>query len=211
MSPAWTRWPSLLLGQQDDLRDGRAQCRQRGWGEEFGPGRYDLGSSIGNDRLSSLVVPAGYKVTLYADAGFSGKSMVLVENAASLASFNDRATSMVVEKMQSAPAPTLAELEQIIHQVAPRCYIHPDEGFGPSSVEWFLERATLKSSDGSSRPGSSGSLPQGGSSSRGPCSRSTSRSTAAVSGSPPETSSTTEGFLSCSRPGTGAPRTRVRR
>lgn len=120
-----------------------------GWGEEFtSEGDFDLGPSIGNDKVSSIVVPAGYKVTLFEDGNCTGKSIVFLEDAAELSSFEDKATSMRIEKMQKAPAPSLTELKQMIEEFGPRYYLHPEESHCPSSVDWFLERAKLKSADG---------------------------------------------------------------
>lgn len=134
-----------------------------GWSCEYDVGEYSLSDSFGNDRLSSLIVPSGYKVTLFEDAGFSGGQRIVLANSRSLPGFDDRATCMRIEKMQSAPAPTLAELRQLIERVAPRYYLHPSDPFGPSSVDWFLQRATLKCLTGESRPATAGGLPAGGS------------------------------------------------
>lgn len=133
-----------------------------GWSREFAPGKYDLGASIGNDKLSSLYIPDGYKVTLYEDTNYAGKQLVLLSNTPHLGDFNDRATMMVVEKMQATGDLTLDQVKAIIKEAAPKVYFRSDETFLPSSVDWFLSRATLKCSDGTSQPASKG-LPAGGS------------------------------------------------
>lgn len=132
-----------------------------GWSAELGPGRYDGSFGLSNDAISSAIVPDGYRLVLYKSAGFTGSIRDLYKDAGSLGDFGDEASSLVVEKMVACPQPTLAQLKPLIEQVAPRVYIHPTDEFGPSSVEWFLDRATLKGTDGTSRPANQG-LPQGG-------------------------------------------------
>lgn len=140
-------------------------AQYQGWSTEFTEGAYntDRLANVGNDTVTSVIVPDGYKVTLYEDGNFSGKSVILLGDSAGLDGFNDRVSSLRVEKMKALPAPTLAELKQIIEQTAPRLYLHPNDEFGVSSVDWFLARATLKGSDGSARPTSTTALPTGGS------------------------------------------------
>lgn len=133
----------------------------QGWGRELGVGSYN-DTGIGNDSLTSVIVPAGYRVTLYEDGNYKGNSVVLTSDSPGLDNFNDRASSIIVDRI-ATKAPTLAELNQLIQQVAPRIYLHPDDEYGPSSVEWFLQRATLKKNDGQSIRASSAPLPAGGS------------------------------------------------
>ena len=133
----------------------------QGWSKEISPGTYNY-SFIGNDSISSVIVPPGYRVTLYEDGSYKGKSVELTKDTPNLGDFNDRASAIIVDKI-SDRAPTLDELNQIIKKVAPRVYFHPDDEYGPSSVEWFLKRATLKQNDGSSRSADSAPLPAGGS------------------------------------------------
>lgn len=64
-------------------------------------GEHDMASlaayGIINDDISSLKVPAGYKVTLYDDAGFGGESRTYTSDASFVGSdFNDRCTSIKV-------------------------------------------------------------------------------------------------------------------
>lgn len=64
------------------------------------PGRYDLAQlSIGNDVISSVKVPFGLRVTLFEHAGFKGQTRVLVNDAPSLPGFNDKVSSIVVERI----------------------------------------------------------------------------------------------------------------
>jgi len=53
---------------------------------------------IGNDRLSSIQIPFGFKVTIYADDNFSGISKTFTENISCLEpEWNNMASSIVVE------------------------------------------------------------------------------------------------------------------
>ncbi len=53
---------------------------------------------IGNDMLSSIQIPYGFKVTLYENDNFSGRSQTYTANTACLdAQWNDMASSIVVE------------------------------------------------------------------------------------------------------------------
>jgi hypothetical protein len=71
-----------------------------GTGQEIGVGSYDIKDlTIGNDKLSSLKVPAGYKVTLFSDGGFQGKSKTFTSDATSVGDFNDITSSIKVERL----------------------------------------------------------------------------------------------------------------
>jgi len=77
----------------------------RGASQIIGVGRYDL-SAIRNDTISSLRVPAGMKVTLYADVGFSGSSKTFTQDTSFVgADFNDRTSSMIVELLSVGGTP----------------------------------------------------------------------------------------------------------
>jgi len=133
----------------------------RGWSAEVPVGS-QAAIGAGNDVVSSVIVPAGHRVTLYEHDKFRGRTRELTTDTGNLGDFNDRASSLVVDRLADRP-PTLAELEQIIKKVGPRVYLHPDEAFAPSSVEWFLARAVLHNKDGSRRRANSAPLPAGGS------------------------------------------------
>lgn len=64
------------------------------------PGRYnhrELG--IGNDKLSSLIVPRGYEVTLYEHSGFQGRNMKFETGRYhTVGEFNDLTSSINIEK-----------------------------------------------------------------------------------------------------------------
>ena len=59
---------------------------------------------IGNDRLSSIQIPFGFKVTIYADDNFSGISKTFTENVTCLEpEWNNMASSIVVENTNYQP------------------------------------------------------------------------------------------------------------
>mgnify|MGYP001153054508 CR=1 FL=1 len=83
----------------------------KGNNKELGLGEYniyDLG--IGDNKLSSLTVPAGMKVTIYEYEEFRGRSKTFTSNVANLKdikvegkSFNNEASSIKVEKIAMTP------------------------------------------------------------------------------------------------------------
>jgi Dyp-type peroxidase family len=67
-------------------------------------GRYDFGQ-IQDDSISSLRVPAGIKVTLYSDPGFSGASKTFTQDTPYVGDdFNDQTSSIIVSLI-SQPSP----------------------------------------------------------------------------------------------------------
>ncbi len=63
-------------------------------------GCYDFGQiTIGNDVISSVRVPPGWRVTLYQHAGFQGSTTVLTADTPSLPAFNDMTSSIIVEDL----------------------------------------------------------------------------------------------------------------
>lgn len=71
----------------------------KGTSQTLAAGRYDMKQlTIGNDKLSSLRIPPGWKVTLYLDANFAGKNKVLTADTPYVGDeFNDNVSSIVVE------------------------------------------------------------------------------------------------------------------
>lgn len=69
-----------------------------GKSQKLGIGRHDMASlNIGNDQLSSVKVPKGFKVVLYEHANFSGETMELSKNTEFVGEeFNDLTSSIVV-------------------------------------------------------------------------------------------------------------------
>jgi hypothetical protein len=56
----------------------------------------DLTAGVGNDKLSSIKVRAGMKVTMYNNDSFGGTNMVATADTSSLGSFDNKISSMVV-------------------------------------------------------------------------------------------------------------------
>ncbi len=77
-----------------------------GWSVSLRPGRYDTGdlASLGipNDKISSVKITSGLKVTLYENIGFGGQSKTITGDTSSLPDFNDKTSSIVIEAA-SAP------------------------------------------------------------------------------------------------------------
>lgn len=76
-----------------------ADANFQGASQLIGPGSYDLQDlTVGGDNISSLKVPAGLRVILYADPGFRGLSKVYTSDAASLSSdINNKTSSILVD------------------------------------------------------------------------------------------------------------------
>lgn len=74
-----------------------------GWSVSLGEGKYDysamIAAGIKNDQISSVKVPDGYRVILYNDAGFSGGAKTLLQDASGLGDFNDKTSSIIIEKV----------------------------------------------------------------------------------------------------------------
>ncbi|HRI06404.1 MAG TPA: RICIN domain-containing protein, partial [Nannocystaceae bacterium] len=74
----------------------------QGASARLGPGAYDINAlgGVGNDRASSVRVPAGLRVTLFEHAGFSGRRKVFTGDTAYVGNdFNDIASGVLVEKV----------------------------------------------------------------------------------------------------------------
>ncbi|MBJ6360763.1 hypothetical protein ACFOQM_05510 [Paenibacillus sp. GCM10012307] len=119
-----------------------------GMEQQFDVGSYNVDSlvaGVGNDKISSIRVRPGYKVTLYKDGNFSGASRVLTADTYHLNDFNDVVSSLKVEKISpvdstSIPVPGNVYSEtakrQILATFAPRIWFAQGEVYFPSSVEY---------------------------------------------------------------------------
>lgn len=71
---------------------------------------------LGNDRLSSLKVPAGYRVTLYEHSGFAGRTVVCTEDVSFLKNkpynFNDITSSIKIERISESQDGTDDEIPE---------------------------------------------------------------------------------------------------
>lgn len=76
-------------------------CNFTGRNYTLAPGTYRMYQMrIGNDQLSCMVIPEGFKVTLYEHDDFKGKSKTYSSNVSCLdAEWNDMTTSIVVESV----------------------------------------------------------------------------------------------------------------
>jgi hypothetical protein len=85
-----------------------ADCNYRGYGAALTEGRYNLSDlqarGVGNDKISSIKVPAGYQVVAYNDINFAGTSLTVTTDNACLTDegFNDIITSLVVSRASSS-------------------------------------------------------------------------------------------------------------
>jgi hypothetical protein len=71
-----------------------------GTGQTLRPGLYDVSDlTIGNDAASSITIPSGWTITLYANSGFSGSTMTLTSSYNNFKNFgwNDVVSSIRVE------------------------------------------------------------------------------------------------------------------
>lgn len=124
----------------------------RGSSQAFVAGEYnnvDL-IAIGNDKITSLRIPAGYKVTLYEHKDYGGSSVELTQDCDNLWSFNDKTSSMRIEVIVPVESSCIAinSLDDttkvsLMEQFAPRIWMAEGEEYMASSVEWaagYMER-----------------------------------------------------------------------
>lgn len=84
------------------------QCNYGGAQFQLEPGNYrDYQMKITNDRLSSLQIPYGFKVTIYEHDKFTGRSKTFTENISCIdTEFRNMASSIVVEGPYNVPGQT---------------------------------------------------------------------------------------------------------
>ena len=76
----------------------------------LGVGHHNLAAlAIGQDTVSSLKVPTGWRITLFADADAAGASLTFSADAASVAALNNRTSSVIVERGAAFAGVTLHE------------------------------------------------------------------------------------------------------
>lgn len=72
----------------------------QGASQPLGLGSFDLDKlRIGNDVVSSIKIPAGLRVTIYEHSHFNGARELYYSDVASLGAMNDKASSILVEKV----------------------------------------------------------------------------------------------------------------
>lgn len=80
-----------------------ADSNYRGKSISLGVGKYNMNQlgNLGNDKLSSVKVPAGYKVTLYQHDKFGGRALECTEDISFLGGsyrFNDQTSSIIITR-----------------------------------------------------------------------------------------------------------------
>lgn len=71
-------------------------CDFSGASKELGKGKYNADIIGGHDKISSVKVPNGLKVTLYEHDGFTGGTLVMTEDNRCLSTFNDMTSSIEI-------------------------------------------------------------------------------------------------------------------
>jgi hypothetical protein len=75
-----------------------------GLSKKLKPGRYDIDAlGVGNDELSSVKVPRGYRVSLYEHDGWTGRALILTQNSPTAFlddnNFNNVTSSLSIEEL----------------------------------------------------------------------------------------------------------------
>lgn len=114
---------------------------KRGDSVALGAGEYDQGDlgDVGNDSVTSIYVPAGYVLTLYQDANFSGNTVTItgeayVDDIGDAYGFNDKTSSFVVEVDEDAKdryEQLMAEADAVEESAQAAC----DEYY--ERLEWY--------------------------------------------------------------------------
>lgn len=122
--------------------------------QEFTVGEFDIDAlevGVGNDEISSIRIAQGYQVTLFSDSGFSGDSVVLVQDELNFENlgFNDEISSLKIEQINPVDDSCIqvngwtdAEKIEIMQNYAPRIWMADGEIYWPSSVEYALPYLT---------------------------------------------------------------------
>ena len=117
-----------------------------GWAVSLEEGSYDykdiLAKGIVNDQISSLRVSDGYKVTIYDDEGFKGKSKEFTSDASYVGDeMNDKTSSIKIEKINNQTSTTtsyntvkLPNGKYSIKSVANEKYVVAENGGSDSIV-----------------------------------------------------------------------------
>ena len=118
----------------------------------WGVGNYDWQEltayyGIGNDKMSSMRVIQGYKVTLYDNAGFSGTSKVITADTRNFKdiSLNDKVSSLKIETINPVDSTSVQVSAyddnfkmSMLNRFAPKIWMASGETYWASSVEWAL-------------------------------------------------------------------------
>lgn len=108
-------------------------CEYQGDSRTFGVGRYNWNQfGLPNDEISSLKVPAGFSIKLYADADFTGESIIITSDMPCLVTrnFNDVVSSFEVFNGSISTI----RLEDMNEWLCPKAVLRGDrefDGHGP--------------------------------------------------------------------------------
>ncbi|RRJ67645.1 hypothetical protein EHV15_18345 [Paenibacillus oralis] len=99
-------FPQISYGGDVTISEGAVfygDANYGGFAVALGVGTYNynemIKAGIPNDKLSSVKVTPGIKVTLYEDANFGGGKVVITSDTAYLGDFNDKTSSLKVERI----------------------------------------------------------------------------------------------------------------
>jgi len=112
--------------------------------QELTLGSYNTTQLFGNDKLTSLRVLPGVRVTLYEHKDFGGASRTFTQDCLNVGSgFNDKTSSVRVEAVSpldgtevEADLTKPADLSYLLTLYAPQIWLAKAEPHMPSSVEW---------------------------------------------------------------------------
>lgn len=81
-----------------------------GVSQQFAIGLYNVNqlNVVGNDKISSVKVDPGYRLTLFSDKNFAGSSRMVTSDSSWLGDFNDITSSLKVEKIGGPNKPVIA-------------------------------------------------------------------------------------------------------
>ena len=114
ISGAWEAFNIEKVGDtttNDNVATFYENSNYSGWSVSLPEGTYDysdiIAKGIKNDAISSLKVSSGYKVTLYDDEGFKGKSKEFTSDASYVGDeMNDKTSSIKIEKINNQTSTT---------------------------------------------------------------------------------------------------------
>jgi len=112
--------------------------------QELTVGSYNTAQLLGNDKLTSLRVLPGARVTLYENKEFGGASRAYTQDCLNVGSgFNDKTSSVRVEVISpldgtevEADFANPVDLSRLLTMFAPQIWLAEGEPHMPSSVEW---------------------------------------------------------------------------
>jgi len=90
----------------------------RGQSSNLSMGYHDFNDlGVGNDKISSIRVPRGFSVTVYTDGNYRGRSRTYTNDVDNLEDFNDKVSSIVINKNYGQQNRKNIDTEAKIHVV----------------------------------------------------------------------------------------------